>query len=76
MKTAVSLPDALFEEAERLARRLKLSRSELYATALREFLARNSPDCVTEQIDRVCEGLERDGFVAGATRRRLAESEW
>ena len=33
MKTAISLPDEIFEEAERLARWLKKSRSELYREA-------------------------------------------
>lgn len=78
MKTAISLPDELFEEAELLARRLEISRSELYATALREYLARHSADRVTEQIDRVCEGLETDlgDFGREAARRRLGTVEW
>ena len=38
MKTAVSIPDPLFESAESLARRLDLSRSQLYARALRALV--------------------------------------
>jgi metal-responsive CopG/Arc/MetJ family transcriptional regulator len=38
MKTAVSIPDALFEKVERLARREKRSRSELFSAALREYV--------------------------------------
>jgi metal-responsive CopG/Arc/MetJ family transcriptional regulator len=57
MKTAVSLPDKLFTGAERLARRLKVTRSELYARALDEYLSRHAPDAVTEALDRVCEQL-------------------
>lgn len=48
MKTAVSVPDELFEAAERQAQRTKKSRSQLYAEALAEYLARHAPDEVTE----------------------------
>ena len=44
MKTAVSVPDEVFQRAERLAKRMKVSRSELYSRALREYLARHAPD--------------------------------
>jgi hypothetical protein len=38
MKTAISIPDDVFADAERLARRLKKSRSELYSRAIREYI--------------------------------------
>ncbi|PYT05293.1 MAG: hypothetical protein DMF60_12445, partial [Acidobacteria bacterium] len=44
MKTAVSIPDEVFEKAERLARRMKKSRSELFSRALDEYVARHAPD--------------------------------
>ena len=44
MKTAVSVPNEVFERAERLAKRLEVSRSELYSRALREYLSRHAPD--------------------------------
>ncbi len=53
MKTAVSLPDPLFSQAERYARRHKRSRSELYATALADYLARHDEDAVTQALDVV-----------------------
>lgn len=58
MKTAVSVPDDVFERAERLARRRKQSRSQLYSQALREYVARNDPDELREAIDRVCESVD------------------
>ena len=78
MKTAISIPDEIFEDAERLARRLKQSRSEVYSRALAEYLARHAPDQVTEQMDRVVEGLgePRDEFVSAAARRVLGRTEW
>jgi metal-responsive CopG/Arc/MetJ family transcriptional regulator len=78
MKTAVSIPDGVFEQAERLARRTGKSRSEVYSRALREYVARHTPDEVTEAMNRVCAkvGGREDRFVATAARRVLAQSEW
>ena len=78
MKTAVSIPDQVFEQAERLARRTRKSRSNVFSSALREYLARHSPDEVTEAMDRVCEqlGTPPDPFVARAARRTLEQTEW
>jgi metal-responsive CopG/Arc/MetJ family transcriptional regulator len=53
MKTAISLPDDLFESADALAKRLGVSRSELYATAVAEFLAKHQQAKVTERLDQV-----------------------
>ena len=53
MKTAISIPDALFEMAEKLAARLGVSRSELYRNALAEFVSRNNDRDVTEQLDAI-----------------------
>ncbi|MCX6093730.1 MAG: hypothetical protein NTY63_02755 [Candidatus Bipolaricaulota bacterium] len=78
MKTAISIPDELFEQAERLARRVGQTRSGLYSSAVREYLARHAPDEVTEAMDRVCEavGDYRDPFTATAARRTLEKWEW
>ena len=53
MKTAVSLPDDLFRVAETTARRLRVSRSQLYATALAEFLDRHQGESVTKRLDEI-----------------------
>ena len=78
MKTAVSLPDEVFREAERQARRAKKSRSKLYAEALSEYLARHAPDEVTEAMNRIMDQLSAptDAFVSAAGRRILERSEW
>jgi metal-responsive CopG/Arc/MetJ family transcriptional regulator len=79
MKTAVSLPDDLFQDAERFARRARKSRSRLYAEALTEYLARHAPDEVTEDMNRVVEQLGEAGpdrFVEAAARRALKAVEW
>lgn len=78
MKTAVSLPDRIFRAAEKHARRARKSRSQLYAEALAEYLARHAPDEVTEAMNRVADQVETgtDQFVAAAGRRVLERSEW
>jgi predicted transcriptional regulator len=78
MKTAVSVPDDVFEQAERLAKHLKISRSTLYQRALDEFVARHSPDEVTEALDRVSEAIDTrpEPFMRAAARRTLARVEW
>ena len=78
MKTAVSIPDEVFEGAERLARRTKKSRSRLFSDALKEYLARHSPDKVTEAMDRVFAelGETEDRFVSSAANRILERSDW
>jgi metal-responsive CopG/Arc/MetJ family transcriptional regulator len=78
MKTAVSLPDDLFKEAESLATRLGLSRSGLYAAALEEFLSRHRARRVSEQLDAVysIESSKLDSGAAGAQRKALKRSDW
>ncbi|SRR6266851_805747 len=78
MKTAVSIPDEVFEGAERLARRTKRSRSRLFSDALKEYLARHAPDEVTEAMNKACAeiGDAEDAFVSSAARRVLEQSEW
>jgi antitoxin MazE6 len=78
MKTAVSIPDEVFEEAERLTVELQTSRSQLYSRALQEFVARHSPDRLTEAMNRVVDevGAEIDEFSQRASRRVLEQVEW
>jgi len=68
----------VFQEAERLARRTKKSRSQLFSDAVREYVAGHAPDDVTEAMNRVCAELgdSRDNFVSAASRRVLERAEW
>ena len=80
MKTAVSIPDHIFEQADRLARRERRTRSDVYSAALREYVARHAPDELTEAIDQAMHELgdeaTADGFVQAAAARILGSSEW
>ena len=78
MKTAISLPDAVFRAAERQAKRSQKSRSQLYSEALAEYLSRHAPDEVTEAMNRVVDQLDegRDPFVLAAAHSVLQRAEW
>lgn len=78
MKTAVSIPDEVFEKVERLARRAGRSRSEVFSAALAEYVARHAPDEVTDAMDRVLAdvGNQQDAFVSAAGRQVLENTEW
>jgi metal-responsive CopG/Arc/MetJ family transcriptional regulator len=51
MKTAISIPDELFVSAEQFAKQRGLSRSELYVTALRQYLNHHDSEAITQQLD-------------------------
>jgi metal-responsive CopG/Arc/MetJ family transcriptional regulator len=78
MKTAISIPDDVFAEAERLARALKKSRSQLYSRALKEYVARHAADQVTEALDHVCGTISAadHDFAKAVARRTLRRSPW
>jgi metal-responsive CopG/Arc/MetJ family transcriptional regulator len=78
MKTAISIPERVFADAERLARRLGKSRSRLYSEAVAEYVLRHAPDEITDALDRACAKLDGEGapFVRAAGRRVLERSPW
>jgi metal-responsive CopG/Arc/MetJ family transcriptional regulator len=53
MKTAISIPDSIFQAAEQLAKRKGLSRSELYAQAVSAYISAHRHDDVTELLNQV-----------------------
>ena len=78
MKTAISLPDAVFLAAERQAKRSRKSRSQLYAEAISEYLSRHAPEEVTEAMNHVVDQLDegQDPFVLAAAHAVLQRVEW
>lgn len=77
MKTAISIPDDIFAEADQLARRLNTSRSELYSRAVREYVARHSSSQVSQSLDMLVDelGVESD-FATRAACSTFEHSEW
>jgi antitoxin MazE6 len=78
MKTAISLPDPLFKEAEAAAKDLGLSRSKLIQTALEEFLKRRQDERVTAALNRSLAKHpdEIDPFLQQLALEAMKRTEW
>lgn len=80
VKTAISLPDHVFEAAEQLARGLGKSRSELYSAAIASYLEQHRQDEATERLNEVYgpqeEPAELDPLLAMLQSLSVAEEDW
>jgi len=78
MKTAISLPDDLFEEADTFASRLGKSRSQLYAEAIAEYLARYDAETLTDRMNQVLDSVGEgiDSGIDAAAVETLSRVEW
>jgi metal-responsive CopG/Arc/MetJ family transcriptional regulator len=78
MKTAISLPDSVFAEAEALARQLGLSRSELYSTALQAYLSKYNRQQILHKLNDIYseESSELDPKIATMQFMSLPREEW
>jgi len=80
LKTAISLPDPLFQAAERLAKRMGITRSELFQRAVQAFLRQHNDEGVTEALNQVYGyGSEEAGLDPLLEQRQLAslpKDEW
>lgn len=76
MKTAVSIPTPLFQKAERRRRKLGMSRSQLYATALEHLLDEEPDEAITKTLDHIYSSDESDldRRLAEVQRRATAEA--
>ena len=78
MKTAISIPDPIFEAAEKVAKRLAISRSELYAKAVHAFIAAHQTDAVTRTLNEVyaAETSQVDPLVAKLQSLSIHHATW
>jgi metal-responsive CopG/Arc/MetJ family transcriptional regulator len=78
MKTAISIPDPVFDSAEALAKKLKISRSQLYTKAVEEFVTTHTATSVRETLDRVygSEPSSVDPSVAKAQSATITHEDW
>jgi metal-responsive CopG/Arc/MetJ family transcriptional regulator len=80
MKTAISIPDPVFEAAERLAERLGKSRSQLYTEAIAQYIEQHRSEGVTERLNAIYgtePGLSKLDPVLDALQwRSLPKEEW
>lgn len=74
MKTAISVPDDIYEQASKQAAELGISRSEFFARAARRYLEELASQSLTEQINEALEAVDDDdsnAAAAAAGRSRL-----
>ena len=71
MKTAISIPDPVFKNAERLAKRLGLSRSELYVRAISNYVKEHKGEKVTELLNAVYGEMDQQGLEKGFKRAQM-----
>lgn len=78
MKTAIYIPDDIFKTAERVARRLKISRSELYARAVKEYITELEGASTTERLNILYaeEDSRLDNALLQAQKRILQDEKW
>ena len=78
MKTAVSIPDVVYRAGERLAKRLRLPRSRLYALALADYIERHGDDDITQRLNASFSShpAATDPFVREAAARTGQRNEW
>ena len=78
MKTAISVPNELFEAAEKLARRLGVSRSRLFTSAVSEYLRQHGGDNGTEKFNQLYESqpASLDALSQALQSASLGKDEW
>ena len=78
MKTAISIPDPLFELAEKIAKKLGVSRSKLFSLAIQEFIEQHNWEEVTKKLDEIYshQDSKLDPFVSELQNLSLPEESW
>jgi metal-responsive CopG/Arc/MetJ family transcriptional regulator len=78
MKTAISIPDQIFTAAEKTAKRLGISRSELYATAVRDYVESHVAEEITQKLNQVyaTEGSSLDSGLQSTQSSSLDREDW
>ncbi len=77
MKTAISIPDPVFQAAEGLAQRLGISRSQLYSKAILEFTASHKNDNITQKLNSIYSNeKEFDEELHTMQLKSLPREEW
>ena len=78
MKTAISVPDELFREADAFAKRHGASRSKLYSDAVAEYLAKRRREDVTAKLNEVLAEApnDLDPVIARMQAASIGPSDW
>lgn len=78
MKTAISIPDDVFERAERFARKNKITRSALFSVAVEEYVQQQGTKDVTRRLNDIYskEDSSLDPVVDQLQWSSLPQEEW
>jgi metal-responsive CopG/Arc/MetJ family transcriptional regulator len=78
MKVIISIPEKTFNEADEMARILKLSRSRFYEKALRYYLKNGADEEINKRINKVCAEVDTslDPQLRAYVIKCLSENEW
>ena len=78
MKTAISIPDDIFQSAEQLAQRMGLSRSELYVQAMKSYLQAHQDEGVTDTLNTIYGEIQAqvDPVISSIQIRSLPKDDW
>lgn len=78
MKTAISIPDDLFGQADEFARKTGKSRSQVFREAITEYLLRRDSRHITMVMDEALGQIDQqpDPWLADVGRRALERTEW
>lgn len=78
MKVAISVPDPIFDAAERLAKERRVPRSQVFSEALEEYVAKHSSSAVTAKLNAVYDALasQVDPALAAAQYASLSHEAW
>jgi metal-responsive CopG/Arc/MetJ family transcriptional regulator len=60
MKTAISIPDPLFKEADNTAHEMGIPRSQLYSLAIQEYVSRHSRKLITQKLNDLYKNIETE----------------
>jgi len=63
MKTAISLPDTLYADAEETAKSMGIPRSQLFAKALEEFITHHRRESITEKYNNVYAKMDTSNSI-------------
>ena len=78
MKTAISIPDEIYHSADQLAKRLSMSRSELYSKAVLNYINAHKNEAVTKALDQIYakEKSEIDPVINVMQLKSLPKEAW
>ncbi len=76
MKTAISIDDKIFEQAEIAAKELGITRSSLYTQAVQEFIKNHLPNAITDKYNQVYSNIISDEEINRIAYNTLSKVEW